>query len=1002
MFSFRHWHRIVRVRLSRFFAAAFLFAFAMTTWAQMSILSMRTPGTSDPSAVDAGPVPGSQPLSLTIRLAMPSDRSAALDQLLVQQATSSSSSYHHWLSSQQFGEQFGAADEEIATVTAWLQSQGLSVDSVSAGKTRILVSGTAAQVQTAFSVTLRQYQKAGAVYFANSNQPSVPQAIASLVAGVSGLDDMPAAAPVTIATVSTSGTAAVASSADQLADPLVIAASAVDANAAPILALSTNACSTDYIQSDYAAYHDLLRQANAQGMTVLATSACGVRGTGSFPASLAEATAVTVTPVTAPFVGIALRPGWQSAPGLPADTSRHETDLTTSSLSAFAQTMNTIVQQNGNRLGNINTTLYALAPAKGLYTQPDATSATVAGTWEPSTGLGVVDLSKLLKVYPRDTGAGATTISLTSSAGANSIAYGTPLTLTATVAPTVTGGTAPSGTVSFTFASSQGSSISSAPLVGGTATLTVNALNVDSYSITASYNGDANYGPSSTVSNKVTVSVVIVNANLAATIAPTANVPYGATATATATVTLPTAAATPTGPVSAQIEAAGSSFTATLSPNPGGNSATANILISVPPPGSYLVQVSCAGNLNFQCQTPVNIPITTVKGFTLVTVAVNPAAPQAGEPITLTATVNNAGNGTGAYSFTGNIIFYDNGKILAQAAVGSNQATATVTLSGTVSHTIVAAYSGDANWNASTSAGQSVTPTLLSSTVTLSSNVGASSPALTGVNTVLTATVFTATQTAIQGTGTVAFYDTYNGTVLTLGVSTLVPNGPNQSTALLSTTGLPGGANSVYAVYGGDSNFGPANSPTLALTYSDFSVTMIPQTLTISRGQNGQAVLLVGTVSGFNGSVTFGCTPPPNTETTCSFSPISVSGGGSTTMTIQTTAPVAAATTSTSAALRTQRKPEWTILTGASLAVLFCFAVPRRRRVPTLLLLLCAVGLTSGMGCGQGASGSPSASSSAPSDPGTPLGTQMFTITTAGSDGISTVRHNYQYQVTIQ
>jgi hypothetical protein len=30
------------------------------------------------------------------------------------------------------------------------------------------------------------------------------------------------------------------------------------------------------------------------------------------------------------------------------------------------------------------------------------------------------------------------------------------------------------------------------------------------------------------------------------------------------------------------------------------------------------------------------------------------------------------------------------------------------------------------------------------------------------------------------------------------------------------------------------------------------------------------------------------------------------------------------------------------------------------------------------------------------------LGTQIFTITTAGSDGVNTVRHNYQYQVTIQ
>ena len=1003
MFSFHLLRRTARIRWSRSLLILLITcASSAALGAIAPVLAVRTPGLSNTSAIDAGPVPGSQPLQLTVRLNLPGDRSAALDQLLLQQTTSSSSLYHRWLSPQQFGAQFGATDDQIATVSAWLQSEGLSVDSVSPAKTRITVSGTAAQVQSAFSVTLRKYQLAGALYFANSNQPAIPQTLASLVAGVLGLDDIPSDSPIDVALIGSSGAPVGPSAAGKSADPLTTVASAIDADAAAILTISTSACSVDYVQSDYDAYHDLLRQANAQGMTVLATSACGTRGTGSFPASLAEATAVTIAPVSSSFIGIAPRPGWQSAPGLPADVSRHETDLTTSTLNAFAQTMNTIVQQNGNRLGNINTTLYALAPTKGLYTQPDATTATVAGTWEPSTGLGVVDLPKLLKVYPRDTGAATTTISLTSSAGANSIGYGTPLTLTATVAPTTTGGLAPSGTVSFTFASSQGSSISSAPLVGGTATLTVNALNVDSYAISASYNGDASYAPSSSSSNTVKVTVAIVNANLTASISPTANVPYGATATATATVTLPTAAATPTGPVSAVIESAGSTFSATLSPNPGGNSATANILVSVPPPGSYLVQVSCAGNINFQCQTPVNIPITTVKGYTLVSVAVNPTAPQAGEPITLTATVNNAGNGTGAYSFTGNITFYDNGKILASAAVGSNQATATATLSGTVTHTIVASYSGDTNWNASTSAGQAVSPTLLSSTLTLTSNVGASSPALTGVNTILTATIFTATQTSIQGTGTVAFYDTYNGSVLSLGVSTLVPNGPNQSIALLSTTGLPAGADSVYAVYGGDSNFSPANSPTLALTYSDYNVTMIPQTLTISRGQNGQAVLLVGTVSGFNGSVTFGCIPPANTETTCSFSPPSVSGGGSTTMTIQTTAPIAAP--SSNAALHLPaRPPQWNLLTGASLAVLFCFIAPRRRRLPALLFLLCAAVLMPSFGCGQGNATSPTPTSSAPpSDPGTPLGTQIFNITTAGSDGANTVRHNYQYQVTIQ
>ena len=72
-----------------------------------------------------------------------------------------------------------------------------------------------------------------------------------------------------------------------------------------------------------------------------------------------------------------------------------------------------------------------------------------------------------------------------------------------------------------------------------------------------------------------------------ATISPTTNVPYGATATVTATVTLPGASVAPTGTVTAQVVGVtGASYSASLSPNPGGNSATANINVMVPSPGT--------------------------------------------------------------------------------------------------------------------------------------------------------------------------------------------------------------------------------------------------------------------------------------------------------------------------------------------------------------------------------------------------------------------------------
>ena len=79
----------------------------------------------------------------------------------------------------------------------------------------------------------------------------------------------------------------------------------------------------------------------------------------------------------------------------------------------------------------------------------------------------------------------------------------------------------------------------------------------------------------------------------------------------------------------------------------------------------------------------------------------------------------------------------------------------------------------------------------------------------------------------------------------------------------------------------------------------------------------------------------------------------------------------------------------------------FCGLQHRRRTcLSRLLLLLGAVAITANLGCGTGKQTTNDSGSVI--DPGTPLGTQTFTITTAGSDGVNTVRHTDQYQVTIQ
>ena len=100
-----------------------------------------------------------------------------------------SPSFHKWLTPAQFGAQFGAADSDIATVTAWLQSHGFKVQGATTGRTAIEFSGTAGQIQEAFHTSIHSYQVNGEMHHANSTDPQIPAALAPVVAGISTLND---------------------------------------------------------------------------------------------------------------------------------------------------------------------------------------------------------------------------------------------------------------------------------------------------------------------------------------------------------------------------------------------------------------------------------------------------------------------------------------------------------------------------------------------------------------------------------------------------------------------------------------------------------------------------------------------------------------------------------------------------------------------------------------------------------------------------------------------
>jgi subtilase family serine protease len=101
---------------------------------------------------------------------------SALKLLLDQLQQKSSPNYHKWFTPEQFGQQFGVANQDIHTVTAWLSSHGLHVDRVAKSQLIIEFSGTAGQVKEAFHTEIHQYEINGKQYWANSADPAIPTA----------------------------------------------------------------------------------------------------------------------------------------------------------------------------------------------------------------------------------------------------------------------------------------------------------------------------------------------------------------------------------------------------------------------------------------------------------------------------------------------------------------------------------------------------------------------------------------------------------------------------------------------------------------------------------------------------------------------------------------------------------------------------------------------------------------------------------------------------------
>ncbi len=165
--------------------------------------------------------------------------------------------------------------------------------------------------------------------------------------------------------------------------------------------------------------------------------------------------------------------------------------------------------------------------------------------------------------------------------------------------------------------------------------------------------------------------------------------------------------------------------------------------------------------------------------------------------ITLTATVTTS-------AATGTVTFYNGSTQLGTGTLTTGVATYTTTELPSGADSLTAVYGGDSIYNTSTSAAVIVTVTSTTPAATTTTLTASSDSLPAGMTVKVTATI-----SSPSATGTVTFYNLSTN----LGTGTI-----NAGVATLSTTTLPVGADSLTAVYPGDSNNAGSTSAAITVT----------------------------------------------------------------------------------------------------------------------------------------------------------------------------------------
>ena len=379
----------------------------------------------------------------------------------------------------------------------------------------------------------------------------------------------------------------------------------------------------------------------------------------------------------------------------------------------------------------------------------------------------------------------ADTATTLSSSPASSV-FGESVTFTATVNPVAPGAGSPTGTVTFTV---DGTAQTPVALSNGQATFATSALSVGSHVITASYDGDGNFNPSTSTFDQV-VNEAATTSTLSSSASPSV---FGQAVTFTASVAaVAPGSGTPSGTVTFTIDGV-------VQPSVTLANGQASLTTSTLSVGSHTIAVAYGGDGSFGSSSST-LSQAVASADTTTTLSSSTAPSVFGQSVTFTATVSAVAPGAGTQ--TGTVTFSVDGTAQTPVALSNGQAVFSTSALSVGVHTISVSYNGDPNFNGST-ASLNQTVNMADTTIALSSSAN---PSVFGEAVTFTATVSAVQPGAGTPTGTVVFF--IDGVAQS-------PVSMSDGQASFTTSALDVGSHVVTASYSGDGNFNGSTSAAL-------------------------------------------------------------------------------------------------------------------------------------------------------------------------------------------